>query len=411
MKQTLLALAILASLFLFHSCATPGAHPLDTIEYEYVDIPCDKDTLITMDKGVKLFIRKGSVKSDSEDGRAQIKFASVLDVLDMIKYQLYTQTNDGEMLESGGMFFLDVLGGSVNPDLPVQVKIPASSVNPDMKVFVLEDGDPSQGWIPTEQAVLAAEAKEIETGKRLFDTNCAACHASDLQSKLTGPMLGNVHLFRNMDWLIRFTKNSQQMIAAGDSLALCLWAEWKPTLMNDFNHLSDKEIKDIYTYIANESNRLGIQPNANSFRLDCNLDFLDTATQQEPVLFNYIASTTGTQWINIDRFYAVNNRINRIEVEGPEDLVVMLAFKDHNVCMGLTRYEDQYVLWGTEDQDRIPFPEDETILITAFSADQYAMAWHTTTKENNRIKLEMKPLSNNEYNELLKNFWTIKKEN
>ena len=95
-------------------------------------------------------------------------------------------------------------------------------------------------------------AQDINAGKTLFRNNCGACHARDMKSNLTGPALGGVEE-RWADYpqeeLYQWIRNSQGMIAEGHPRAVELWNDWKPTVMQAFNNLSDDDITNILAYI------------------------------------------------------------------------------------------------------------------------------------------------------------------
>jgi len=102
------------------------------------------------------------------------------------------------------------------------------------------------------------ELINLQKGANLFTNHCAACHSQKLDVDLTAPALACIEVGENKrsrDWLIKFTKKSQQMIKDRDTLALCLWAVYKPLAMTDFEFLTDLEINQIYDYIHNESFR------------------------------------------------------------------------------------------------------------------------------------------------------------
>jgi|GEM_PF-2729495 len=90
-------------------------------------------------------------------------------------------------------------------------------------------------------------------GKAVFDNYCRTCHDPGLINDLTGPALFGVTRRRPMDWLYRFTRNPAQMIREGDSIAVRVWDEWKPSLMNAFPNLTDQELEDLYNYIEQRS--------------------------------------------------------------------------------------------------------------------------------------------------------------
>lgn len=86
-------------------------------------------------------------------------------------------------------------------------------------------------------------------GQALFQEKCAACHAEDLRTSLTGPALAGVHHRASKMWFIRYTENAMAMTAEGDHRAIQLWNEWGPTAMNSFPELTVPEIVAIYQYI------------------------------------------------------------------------------------------------------------------------------------------------------------------
>ncbi|HMM12000.1 MAG TPA: cytochrome c3 family protein [Bacteroidales bacterium] len=78
---------------------------------------------------------------------------------------------------------------------------------------------------------------------------CRACHNID-GPKLVGPSLAGVTQRYTQDWLIRFIRNSQEMIQAGDPQAVKVWEEHNRIPMPPHN-LTDEQIIDILAYIEN----------------------------------------------------------------------------------------------------------------------------------------------------------------
>lgn len=122
--------------------------------------------------------------------------------------------------------------------------------------FACSDGQESQtqnsSSAPSE-AVPATPEKEVVlsqaalNGKNLYEANCAACHYLD--KKLIGPALKGANERYEEAWLIKFIKNSQAMIKAGDPLAKQVYEDNNRMVMNSHEHLSDDEIKSILVYI------------------------------------------------------------------------------------------------------------------------------------------------------------------
>ncbi len=95
---------------------------------------------------------------------------------------------------------------------------------------------------------------DLELGKSIFRNNCAACHAGDMKTKLTGPALGGMReRWENhggKEALYAWIRNSQKMIGDGkNQRAQELSREWGPTIMNSFENLTDEEIDAVIAYI------------------------------------------------------------------------------------------------------------------------------------------------------------------
>ena len=86
-------------------------------------------------------------------------------------------------------------------------------------------------------------------GKDLFKANCAACHKLD--GKLVGPPLGGVTEKRSAEWLHKWIKNSQALIAAGDKDAIAIFEEYNKVPMLAYESiLSDEDINNVLAYVA-----------------------------------------------------------------------------------------------------------------------------------------------------------------
>lgn len=100
-----------------------------------------------------------------------------------------------------------------------------------------------------------ADSTGVETGigdpvagEALFKANCAACHKLD--KKATGPALRNVAGKYEKEWLIKWIKNSQELIKSGDPLAVKLFADNNNAVMTAFPALSDIDIENILSYTS-----------------------------------------------------------------------------------------------------------------------------------------------------------------
>ncbi len=85
---------------------------------------------------------------------------------------------------------------------------------------------------------------DAKNGKKLFNSNCAACHKLD--KDLVGPALGGITEKRENAWLKAWIKDNAafQKVDADAKEA----AAYSPTAMNAFPQFSDQDIDDILEY-------------------------------------------------------------------------------------------------------------------------------------------------------------------
>ncbi len=92
-------------------------------------------------------------------------------------------------------------------------------------------------------------ANAAPDGAALYSQNCAACHK--INEKLVGPALGGVENRHSEEWLIKWIRNSQAMIASGDAEAVKIATEYNNLVMPAYDW-SDEEIKAVLAYIKEE---------------------------------------------------------------------------------------------------------------------------------------------------------------
>ncbi len=95
----------------------------------------------------------------------------------------------------------------------------------------------------TEQSAAAGDPAK---GKKLFNSNCAACH--NLDKRMTGPALRGVGDKHEKQWLYDWIHNSAALIKAGDADAVAIFDEFNQTAMTAFPQLSEADIDDIIAY-------------------------------------------------------------------------------------------------------------------------------------------------------------------
>lgn len=93
----------------------------------------------------------------------------------------------------------------------------------------------------------ATAQTDVNRGKKLFNSNCAACHR--LNKKLIGPALANISEKRSKDWTLAFIKDSQKMVKAGDVEAVKVYKEYKNVPMQSYKYIKDEDILNIIAYL------------------------------------------------------------------------------------------------------------------------------------------------------------------
>lgn len=106
------------------------------------------------------------------------------------------------------------------------------------------------GVVTSAQAQADAAAKR---GKMLWvNRGCGSCHG--VGKKMAGPDLAGVEVRRERQWLNRWLKETDVMIAS-DSIAMAMVAEWKGIKMPT-QPLTDPDIEALLAYIRAEEARM-----------------------------------------------------------------------------------------------------------------------------------------------------------
>ncbi len=96
-------------------------------------------------------------------------------------------------------------------------------------------------------------AQNADNGAKLFKQNCAVCHASHTDQKLTGPGLKGV--FDRVpkpadEWLIKWILNNEKLIKSGDAYANKIYNDFNKAAMTVFEgQLSENDVKDILAFL------------------------------------------------------------------------------------------------------------------------------------------------------------------
>jgi cytochrome c2 len=92
---------------------------------------------------------------------------------------------------------------------------------------------------------------QAQDGAKLFKQNCAVCHASHTDQKLTGPGLKGVFdRTPKGDWMHKWILNSEKMIKSGDAYANKIYGENGKASMTVFEGtLSDQDVDAVIAFI------------------------------------------------------------------------------------------------------------------------------------------------------------------
>jgi len=99
----------------------------------------------------------------------------------------------------------------------------------------------------------AQDAAAVKRGKMLWvNRGCGSCHG--VGKKMAGPDLAGVEVRRSREWLNRWLKETDAMIAS-DSIAMAMVAEWKGIRMPQ-QALTDQDIEALLAYVRGEEARM-----------------------------------------------------------------------------------------------------------------------------------------------------------
>ena len=92
---------------------------------------------------------------------------------------------------------------------------------------------------------------QAQDGAKLFKQNCAVCHASHTDQRLTGPGLAGIFdRAPKGDWLKNWIINNQKLIKAGDAYANKIYNDYGKAQMTVFEgQLTDKDVDAILAFL------------------------------------------------------------------------------------------------------------------------------------------------------------------
>ena len=104
----------------------------------------------------------------------------------------------------------------------------------------------------------APKIEKKSPGAFLFQTRCESCHDLGKRHPL-GPDLLGVTVRRDRDWLARWIREPDKVLAEGDPVALSLYREYGEIAMPNLR-LEESEIESVIQYLAEEDRKRGLAP-------------------------------------------------------------------------------------------------------------------------------------------------------
>lgn len=259
-KIIILLLFVLSILGCLNKKETNSLLSTQNLSSEFFNIDINKDTLLRTGKGALIKIPKGAITSSAATVQLEVKEAYSME--EIIQAGLITSSN-GEPLSSGGMIYINAVGESTAKiTKAISIATPTNSINEGMQIFKGEAKDGKINWTQPTAQTKTPQMDTLALGKSLFQSNCSSCH--NLYKKSTGPSLIGVTKRKSRKFLYDFTNNPTAAAdgpAIEDNLYLqCLLNHYSPTVMTAFSNFSANEMKVLYDYIENESNKYAGPP-------------------------------------------------------------------------------------------------------------------------------------------------------
>lgn len=381
---------LIFSAFLFTNCKNEkpiihyfGEFNPQNIANQTFKLKIGRDTVFKTHGGIILTFCKNTFIGEKGQ-EIEVIVKEVLTKKDIIKSGIPTIASDGRLLESGGM--LNVLTNPlmpINKDCPIQVKVPSNNAN--MQLFVADVNNGESTW-RLKSTLNQPQQGNLKLGEQLFIQNCSNCHNKNLKDPLTGPPLNCATKLRSREWLIKFTKNSQKMMAEADKQALCISKHYGGAVMSSFENLDVSEISAIYDYIESIRDK-DCDCNAGlcNYYFNCtesDSSFLPNLKTNQPVQYQtsyYEFTIKDYEWINIDRFIDGESvGAFTVNFNTKDTLEVYMIFENRKSICPMVKENDNYIMLNGVGKDKANLPKRESVKIVAFTK--------VKNKEKNKVR-------------------------
>lgn len=419
--KKLLIIVIIALAFIACNRNSNNGQIIKNIETQFFEIPIGEATAITTKGGVIIEIQENTFESNAST--IQLEVQEILTRADLIRSGISTITKKGELLETGGMVNITTSSDAkINPEAPIKVKVPSKGLDTEMKLYEAVQKDGEIVWSLKSDLENQPYFDRIAAGKQLFKEKCEACHDMTLSKNTTGPKLGNITTHRSREWLYEFTRNSQKMIESGDSLALCQWYDWSPTVMSSFEDLTDDELKNIYDFIENETLLKGLD---TIQAVDCdeiiqigevrrqqadsiwNANQANVSFSKETIITDTIIASATTYYYPMMNFGFINidklvRQIEKDKVKEVQPFIVktnieagqvFIIFKNRDVYTEFYQENKNWYMLFSNKNSLLPLPYNEPVKLVAISKDRKKVGIiETTIQDTNEHTIKLQPL-------------------
>jgi mono/diheme cytochrome c family protein len=103
------------------------------------------------------------------------------------------------------------------------------------------------------EAAAAPSKGDPGAGAAIFKQKCTSCHA--IGRAVVGPALKGMSERHDEQWLIKWIRNSQALVASGDPAAVKVFEEYNKVVMTPFPELTDDDIVNVIAYVQAEGDK------------------------------------------------------------------------------------------------------------------------------------------------------------
>lgn len=300
------SLPLLLLCFIFISCKQTKipneVFKPSNLKSTFISLSADSAYTLRTAKGAVIRI---SERSFAATGKVRLEVKEAYSLQDMLMAGLTTE-NDGKLLNSGGMIYINATENNNQVKLlkAISFALPGQSYDDKMQLFKGEwNDDSSINWVDPKPLDSSAFQKRLVLGERLFKANCASCHKTLLD--FTGPKLAYCRDREpDRDWAYRFTTNPSLMFDK-DPYATAIRKKWNNVTMTAFPFLDRDKVNAILDYCDNYADKQKTeqtQPAASTAPINSPTD---TSISGEPCFvndtsYNYPENNTSIQVVPND---------------------------------------------------------------------------------------------------------------